>query len=638
MRKIINTLLSMALIFVSVSLYSQTYSWTSVEMREAYRKDTRSINGLPGPKYWQNHAKYKLNATLLANESALEGKGHITYFNNSPDTLKHLVIRLYQNFYKKGAARAWNIAPKDVTSGVKIQSIKVNGKKTQLLDKQYGYYLGTNRPLRLFTPLLPGDSVQIEIQWKFHIPEITRNRMGNYGKGRYFIAYWYPQIAVYDDISGWDNINFSGIVEFYNDFNDYDVAINVPADYAVWATGHLENGNEVYQQEILRRIEKANSSNRIRHIITQNDWKKGKVLKSKEGSRWHFIATNVTDFSFAAVLKYNWDASSVLVDSANRRRVRVEAIYPDSTLSFYKAARYAHESIEFLSYQWPGYTYPFEHMTSFSNGTSNGGMETPMMANDGDPKDTVSLAGLVFHEISHSYFPFFMGINEQKYAWMDEGWAAYLTGLFSEDSALRYHYFTRTASHFSSYSGKQTEMPLMYPSNFISNFSSYRVQAYIRSSLAYKFLRDALGDKLFKKALHAYIKRWNGKHPVPYDFFNTFANVTGQELSWFINPWFFQKDYADQSIIKVTNNNKIVVENTGGLPMPVKIKCTYDDGSTEFFFEHTSVWSTGNKAIVIQADKDKKINTIDLGAENIPDINRTNNHFEMQQTKATTKK
>ncbi len=612
------------------SLFSQSYSWVPNEVIAAVKKGTRTGNGFPGKNYWQNHADYNISARLITGESAVEGEETITYCNNSPDTLQNLVIRLYQDFYKKGESRSWTIGPDDITDGVEITEFSVNGKKREFPQKFGRYYFGTNHTVRLKNPLPPSDSVVLSFKWKFHVPETTRNRMGNYGKGRFYIAYWYPQVAVYDDISGWDQIEFEGIVEFYNDFNNYDVTITVPGGYTVWATGHLENEREVYNPEIVQRIKKAKKSDKIINIITQKDWKKNRVLNRNSNNIWHFKANNISDFSFAAMPLYNWDASSVMVDSSSRRRVIVSAVYPDSSNTFDKAAKYARESIIFMSYEWPGYPFPFEHMTSVSNGTPDGGMETPMMANDGDPTDTVSTLGLIFHEISHSYFPFFMGTNEKKYAWMDEGWATYFTGPFSMEKAPQFDYFGRTATSFSQTNGNEMEVPLMYPSNLIADFYYYRVHAYGRSTLAYKFLREAMGDSLFKTALHKYIKVWNGKHPCPYDFFNIFNSVAQSDLSWFINPWFFDKATADLSIKKVTNKGQIVIENKGGLPVPVKVTCIYTDGTNDTFYKPVSIWEQSPGAIVIQADSSKTIISAYVGNSDIPDVNKENNRFELE--------
>ncbi len=609
-------------------LLGQNRQMIPLEVQEAFKKGTRSFDGNPGPNYWENHAKYQIRAKLLADESSLEGTEKVTYFNNSPDTLKTLVIRLYQDILRKGGARAWGVDPKAVTDGVQLKYFKVNGKEVKLPVGVFGFFFGTNRYARLPKPLAPGDSLILETAWKFKISEKAASRMGNYGHGRFFVAYWYPQIAVYDDVSGWDKLEFNGITEFYNDFNQYDVQITTPPTYAVWATGHLENAKAIYKRNILKRLKAVSTSDQVMAVISQDDWNNNKVLKNKGENTWHFVASYVTDFSFAAAPKYNWDASSVLVDSSAGRRVRVDAVYPDKPKTFGAAALMARKSIEFQSYQWPGVAYPFEHMTSFSNGTPMGGMETPMMANDGDPKDSVFLANLVFHEISHSYFPFYMGTNEKKYAWMDEGWAAYLSDLFTYSVYPHYPEFIPSVKNFNTKSGREMEQPLMLPSNLYTDFRYYQVQAYTRSSLAYRFLRDALGDETFARALHEYIRRWHGKHPIPFDFFNTFRQVSGHDLMWFIKPWFFDRAYADQGIRKITNQNQIVVENIGGLPMPVKVQCTYTDGSKDEYVQPTSVWQQGGQAVIIQADTAKIIRKVVVGAPDIPDVDISNNTME----------
>ena len=629
MRKISFAAIILMLSFSVTSLFGQNRQLVPIEFQKAFRNETRSMTGKPGAKYWENHANYNITASLLAKESRLKGNERVTYFNNSPDTLKTLVIRLYQNMYKKGGIRASGIDPKDVTNGVKIFSIKINGKKVKMPSARMSYYYGTNNPIRLPKPLAPGDSLTMEASWEFHIPDISHGRMGRYGKGRFFIAYWYPQIAVFDDISGWDLVNFNGITEFYNDFNNYNVTLTTPAGYAVWATGHLNNPKEIYTKSILRSLKKVSESDKVISIINQKNWKENNVFRTNRSNTWKFTAHYVSDFSFAATLKYNWEASSVLVDSVTGRRVRVDAVYPDSSKYFQKAARYAHESVKFLSYQMPGYPFPFEHMTSFDNGTRGGGMETPMMANDGDPNDSTMDAEVVFHEISHTYFPFFMGTNEKKYAWMDEGWATFFTGDFIDHFFPKNDYTERRAAFFSRTSGRQYELPLMIPSNSFDNWSYYQVQAYTRPYFAYKYLEDVMGKKAFKHALLSFIKTWNGKHPVPFDFFNVFQHDYGKSLWWFIKPWFFGPGYADQGLIKVTQSNQIVVANIGGLPMPVHLKVEFTDGSSENIVKSLAVWESDMHRVVIQVDKSKKIKDVVLGDKKIPDVNKADNYMKL---------
>ena len=386
--------------------------------------------------------------------------------------------------------------------------------------------------------------------------------MGNYGKNNFMIAYWYPQISVYDDIDGWDKTEFNGITEFYNDFNNYNVKLTVPAGFMVWATGELQNMEDLYSKNIVTKIKKAYTSDEITTLFTAKDCRKGKVLmNTKKETTWHFKATYVTDFTFGAANEVNWQGSSLVVDDKTGRRVFVDAVYPNSMITFPQAAGWCRWSVDYMSKEMPGVPYPFSHMTSWSNGRRTGGMESPMMANDGDPKTKASAAGLFFHEISHSYFPFYMGTNERKYAWMDEGWAAYLTRFIYDSLFPDYHYMERIVGAFERLSSSENEVTEMIPSNMICNWQSYRVHAYNRPATAYMILRDMLGDSLFIKGLHTYMWRWHGRHPIPYDFFASMESGTGKSLKWFFKPWFFEKAYADLGIKKITNDNKIVVQN-----------------------------------------------------------------------------
>jgi len=303
-------------------------------------------------------------------------------------------------------------------------------------------------------------------------------------------------------------------------------------------------------KKVVENYNKAKKSDNVINIFSFSDTKNNKVLKSNETNQWHFIADHVPDFTFGVSKYSNWDGTSIIADKVTGRRVFVDVVYPDSVDSFDEGAYFAKESVKFMVDSLPGYPFPYSHITSFCNGRKRGGMESPMMVNEGDPSDREQAIGLIFHEISHSYFPFYMGTNERKYAWMDEGWATWLTYGILDQMEPDNNYFENVSNSFQDLSGKEKEVPLIFPSNLITDYASYRVHAYNRSAMAYAFLRNTLGDKLFKEALHAYMDRWNGKHPIPYDFFNTFENVTGQDLDWYIQPWFFDRAYADLGIKK----------------------------------------------------------------------------------------
>ena len=625
MIRIFKAVIIITMGFSTANLISQTTSKMPLEIAKAFQNGTRSNDGNPGPNYWQNYSDYTIDAKLNVKDSKLTGSESIVYHNNSPDSLGMIVMRLYPDFYKKGNARSWSIGDDDLTDGTLIKKLIINGKIFNIDNRKEVRRSATNMYIFLEDKLVPGDSLQLSIDWEFDIPQKRWVRMGNYGNDRLFIAYWYPQIAVYDDIDGWDKIEYLGTVEYYNDFNNYNVTITTPPGFMTWATGELENINQIYTREVVDNYNKAKQSDEVINIFSISDSKNNLVLKNNKSNSWSFIAEHIPDFTFGVSKYSNWDGTSVIADKNTGRRVFIDVVYPDSVDSFDEGAYFSRESIKFLVDSLPGYPFPYSHMTSFCNGRKGGGMESPMMVNEGDPSNRGKAIGLIFHEISHSYFPFYMGNNERKYAWMDEGWATWLTYGIIDQMVPDYNYIERVSNSFQNLSGKEKEVPLMYPSYQITDYEAYRVHAYNRSAMAYVFLRNALGDSVFKEALHVYMDRWNGLHPIPYDFFNTFENVSGQDLDWYIQPWFFEHSYADLGIKKVTLDNKIVIENNGGLPLPVIVSCQFTDGTSADYYENTSIWRTSNPAIIIQADPEKTIQKVILGNKKIPDVISENN-------------
>lgn len=614
-------------IFLSISAQTSVNSMIPREIREAYKKGARSLSGQPGPNYWQNSSDYQINAKLDSEKSILSGTEKVTYFNNSPDTLQKIVLRLYQDIYKKGNQRDWPVNESDLHNGTQVSFLKINSLAIDLNNPAFANRAATNLVINLPAPLLPKDSISIECGWSFPIPKNRQVRMGNYGHDNFFIAYWYPQVAVYDDIDGWDMNEYTGTVEFYNDINNFDVTITTTGNSMVWATGELQNAENIFSKNTLKKLENAKESDEVISIATSEENRSNKVLANNKQNNWHFIAKQVPDFSFATAKESSWEGSSLVVDKQTGRRVFIESVFPDSVLTFNQVAGYARNSIQYMSGQLPGWPFPYPKITVFCNANRRGGMESPMMCNNGDAAESWDADNLTFHEISHNYFPFFMGTNERKYAWMDEGWAAYLVSGYNDIYSPDFDYFARYVKSFEDFSGKEAEVPPIYLSYQIKNYQAYRTHAYARSSLAYAFLRNALGDSLFTVALHHYMDAWNGKHPMPYDFFNCIEQAAAQQLDWFFLPWFFDRSYADLGIKKITVDNQVVIENLGGLPLPIFISCEFDDGTTETYQESVSVWETGNQAIIVLVNPEKKIKNVHLGSPNIPDVNKQNNEL-----------
>ncbi|MCX8010318.1 MAG: M1 family metallopeptidase, partial [Ignavibacteria bacterium] len=491
----------------SLNLFAQEKLFIPRNFLDAYKNKTRSLDGKPGEKYWQNHSDYKIKVSVNPKTRDLNGDETITYFNNSPDTLKQIVIRLYHDIYRKGVQRNFDMSESNLTDGVKILSLDIDGLSCHLSNQRKYFRNGTNLFLNLDTNqfVLPKSKVKFRIQWNLILPSGPSIRMGTYDSTSFFIAYWYPQIAVYDDIDGWDKFSYLGDQEFYNDFNNYEVEISVPKDFCVWATGVLQNPNEVLSEKHFSRYEQALNSNEIVKIIAKADLVLGGVTRqNSNGNIWKYKADYVPDFAFGMSDHYLWDASSLEVEPG--RSILISAVYKESSKDFYDVASAARKIINSLSNDFPGVPFPYPRMTVF-NGA--GGMEFPMMVNDASTQSYAAMFGLTSHEITHTYFPFYMGINERKYAWMDEGWAVMLPYDIQTEIDSANDPRSKNAQSYARFAGLENDMPMMIPATLLRG-DSYRMASYSRPACAYDLLRDILGKDIFDNALREYMRRWNG--------------------------------------------------------------------------------------------------------------------------------
>jgi len=612
-------------LLLTVLLFIQLYSqelYKPLNINNAYSKNTRSNDGKPGIKYWQNKSDYFIKVSVEPKTRTITGTEKIIYFNNSPNSLTDIYLRLYPNITKATATRDFNISEKGITDGVKIEKISVNSKQVDISDKKVLTYTSTNAKLFLDEELLPNSQVELEINWSFQLPPTNFARFGTYDSTSFFIAYWYPQIAVYDDIDGWDTQEYTGYTEMYNDFNNYHVEITVPNDYHIWATGVWQNPQEILSAEYLNLYQKAKTSDEIIRIFKAEDKLNSNKYLSKDSKHtFIFKAEEVPDFAFGMSNNYLWDATSYLSPDGNR--VYICAAYRESSKDFPDVTYYAKESIKYFSEEMPGYPYPYSSCTVWNG---SGGMEYPMIVNNGSASSKAGTVGVTAHEIAHQYMPFMMGINERKYAFMDEGWAVFFPLDFQDRMVNEVKHRTRNISSFNMIAGNEIEMPLIVPS-FLLRGPSYRISAYSRSSVAYDMLYDLLGKELFKKALHHYMDLWKGKHPIPWDFFNCFNSAVGENLNWFFKPWFFDFSYPDlglKSYKKEKNKIKVVVEKIGGLPVPIRLKFLKENKVVKDYYFRADVWKNGNQLYEVTAEY-VDFDEIILGDENIPDVKVSNN-------------
>lgn len=619
------TMITLITMVSMLSLAQRTQYPLTKEQRNAYDAQTRSTSGLPGPKYWQNRADYTIQARVDASENLVEGSCEIKYQNNSPDTLNRLVVNVYQDIFRKGNSRDWDLGAEDLHDGLIINKLIVNGEEIDPKDRKRLQRQGTKLIIRPAHKIYPGTSSSIEISWEVQLPAHRTVRMGRYDDSTLFVAYWYPQMAVYDDIDGWDMVSYGGSVEFYNEFGDYDLKLTTSDEWMVWASGELQNADEIYDKEIIRKIERVLNSDEVVRIVDQGDHRK-KHLKGKGETEWHFIAKNVPDMSFGMGKGFNWDACQYT--TADHRKVLISAVYKAKDSHFGKVADMSRQSIRYMSEMMPGVAFPYPSMTTFCNGRNSGGMESPMMANNGIPEDEASLFGLTFHEIAHTYMPFFMGTNEKKHAWMDEGWAS-LWPLEMMDSLYpQNQYLERTVETFQNAAGTAYDIPPIFPNQLLSShYPSLRLASYVRPAMAYHFLEDALGSEVFKAALRAYMHQWNGKHPQPMDFIRMMEIIADQDLKWFFKPWLFEQTWPDLGIGKITNNGELVIENKGGLPIPIVLEVRYSDQTTEKINYSSAVWRDHPQTVVIGLPNDKHVMEVKLGSKRVPDMNIKDNYL-----------
>ncbi len=598
----------------------------------------REGSGRPGPRYWQQRADYTISATLDTATHTIRGRESIRYTNHSPDTLRYLWLQLDQNIYREDS-RGHDLNPEDARfSGAGF----VGGYVIETADavRQAGGQAATKTPLRttingtmmrvdLDRPLPPAGSATLEIAYRFQVPEHGSDRMGRerFPEGwLYEIAQWYPRLAVYDDVRGWNTEQYLGLGEFYLEYGDIDFAITVPRGFIVAGTGTLQNPLEVLTSAQRARLALAQRSDATVAIIATNEVGTPSTRPAGAAATltWRFAAKNVRDVAWAAAPNFIWDASGW-------NGILMQSFYPPVADSLWReSTRMVRHSIKHYSEKWFPYPYP----TAINVNGPVGGMEYPMIVFCANRRSRDGLFGVTTHELGHQWFPMVVGSNERLYAWMDEGFNSFIN-IYSARAYFPERDWLRTRGQveaWAQFAATGRDEPPILPADRISPEALGEV-AYAKPAAGLYLLRHAIVDSTrFDAAFREYIRRWAFKHPTPADFFRSMEDALGEDLSWFWRGWFYRTDVVDQAVDSVRTRRDstgtltgIFLSSPGGLPMPVDLRLTFADASTQNVRLPVEIWYYGNRfPFVRQFPSEVTKVEIDAG-KNFPDIRRGNN-------------
>ena len=532
----------------------------------------RTASGSPGKEYWQQRADYDIKAELDDVERKITGSETITYFNNSPDELPYLWLQLDQNLFQKDA-----IGNSTKTGGISGQA-SFDQFKNLTDPKKYGYNIlsvkdKTGNPMKhtinntmmridLPTPLKSGTSTSFSIDWNYLITEYYGRSGYEYfakdGNVNYFIAHWFPRMAVYNDVYGWQHKQFLGRGEFTLTFGNYKVALTVPNDHVVGASGELQNPNAVLSAEQLKRWEKAKTATRPVLIVSQEEAEKAEKGKPSGKKTWIYKADNVRDFAFASSRKFIWDVMQVDVEG---KKVWAMSLYPkegNPLWGQYSTMVVAH-TLRSYSKHTVAYPYPVAYSC---HSVAGGGMEYPMISfNGGRPEadGTYSeqvkygMIGVIIHEVGHNFFPMIVNSDERQWSWMDEGLNTFCQYLAEQEWDRNYPSRRGEAQNIVPYMKTEAsqQMPIMSNSENISD-QTFGPNAYAKPATALNILRETvMGRELFDAAFKEYARRWAFKQPYPADFFRTMEDASGVDLDWFWKGWFYGVEPVNQSLENV---------------------------------------------------------------------------------------
>lgn len=610
--------------FLSFNAFSQKNNlFESIEYKIAYQNGTRVRTGLPGENYWQNRSDYVINANFNPETKIITGHLQVTYYNESPDSLNSMVLKLMQNVYKKGAVRQMEVDEKILHEGIKIEQVMLDGKSLQ--DNAIKIS-GTVMRLTLPKAIHSKSSGILELDFITPMPTKAGYRSGTIDSTSFFIAYWFPQMAVYDDIFGWDTDEYVGIPENYNDFSNYEVSLTLPSQYNIWATGEHINAKEIFSPEIVKRIEQSKKDSKSVKIIDENDFRKA----DGKNKTWFFKAKDVPDFAWGTSDHFVWEGMAAN-NPTPKKTCWVQTVYPIGANNFDWAINISKNSIELFSKEFPGIPYPyFKHITF--RGTEGGGMEFPMVANNDIAYDSTNTVLVTAHELAHNYFPFMMGVNERKYGWWDETMTTLMESYLKERiyPEQQVHGFYNRKVSFNYLAADHDILPLMTETSSMMKVMPSITNFYVKGPAAMDMLMELIGKEKFYEINKAFMNAWKGKHPTPYDYFYFFNTLYGENLNWFWDACFFSFGYPDLAISDASQNNEyliIKIQNVGGWPIPFLIDIEYIDGTKSYETFKIDIWKSNPELTTIQMPANKKVESVSIDGRYSYESNPENNNF-----------
>ena len=574
----------------------------------------RSGSGAPGPDYWQNRADYEIHAALDAAKKQLRAREVITYTNHSPDTLASLWIQLDQNVYRRDARSGVASPPpgKEFTDGFILDEVALESRGHMT---QADYLVSDTRmQIRLPEPLKPaGGTIRVHIRYHYSIPGVFGGRTSwtTTKNGEiYDIAQWYPRMAVYDDLRGWDTLPYLA-QEFYLEYGNFDYFITVPWDMLVAGSGALQNPQAVLTSSQRRRLKAARASDATVFIRSEAEVGETASRPTHSGTlTWHYRIKNSRDVAFSASRAFIWDAARIQLPG--NRRALAMSFYPVESAgnaAWGRSTEYLKHAVEDFSQRWLPYPYPAA--VNVAGGTA--GMEYPAVVFDSLKAKGKDLFWITVHEIGHTWFPMVVGFDERRDAWMDEGFNTFID-VYESDTFNKGEYAPKRDPEYAPGGGNPVEeiLPILNDSEapvIMTRADTIREKyrhpvTYFKSALGLILLREQiLGPERFDRAFRRFIRNWAYRHPTPSDFFRTMESEGGEDLSWFWRGWYMNNwtlDLAVKSVAYVDGNPAkgaiVTIENRGKLVMPATIQVDFGDGSHQRLRLPVETWSQQSMA------------------------------------------